>query len=204
MGSKNNLKLRSEKMAQRKAKYKIKKLNVGVASVMVGVLLAFSNADAVNADVVDTATNDEKTTQLTESTENETEVALTETPEENTVTSTQTVEQAEADKSADQGVPPVENNEVSSAESTTEAPQEQMHATFRSAVADVPTVNVDQVIENNTQSQAVTLDHGDNETRSISIMVPAVAGDTVTVTVPYIFTACWIISLARSPAVLIE
>jgi len=168
MGSKNNLKLRSEKMAQRKAKYKIKKLNVGVASVMVGVLLAFSNADAVNADVVDTATNDEKTTQLTESTENETEVALTETPEENTVTSTQTVEQAEADKSADQGVPPVENNEVSSAESTTEAPQEQMHATFRSAVADVPTVNVDQVIENNTQSQAVTLDHGDNETRSIS------------------------------------
>ncbi len=189
MGSKNNLKLRSEKMAQRKAKYKIKKLNVGVASVMVGVLLAFSNADAVNADVVDTATNDEKTTQLTESTENETEVALTETPEENTVTSTQTVEQAEADKSADQGVPPVENNEVSSAESTTEAPQEQMHATFRSAVADVPTVNVDQVIENNTQSQAVTLDHGDNETRSISIMVPAVAGDTVTVTVPYIFTA---------------
>ena len=189
MGSKNNLKLRSEKMAQRKAKYKIKKLNVGVASVMVGVLLAFSNADAVNADVVDTATNDEKTTQLTESTENETEVALTETPEENTVTSTQSVEQAEADKSADQGVPPVENNEVSSAESTTEAPQEQMHATFRSAVADVPTVNVDQVIENNTQSQAVTLDHGDNETRSISIMVPAVAGDTVTVTVPYIFTA---------------
>ena len=189
MGSKNNLKLRSEKMAQRKAKYKIKKLNVGVASVMVGALLAFSNADAVNADGVDTATNDEKTTQLTESTENETEVALTETPEENTVTSTQTVEQAEADKSADQGVPPVENNEVSSAESTTEAPQEQIHATFRSAVADVPTVNVDQVIENNTQSQAVTLDHGDNETRSISIMVPAVAGDTVTVTVPYIFTA---------------
>ena len=99
MGSKNNLKLRSEKMAQRKAKYKIKKLNVGVASVMVGVLLAFSNADAVNADVVDTATNDEKTTQLTESTENETEVALTETPEENTVTSTQTVEQAEDRKS---------------------------------------------------------------------------------------------------------
>lgn len=41
MGSKNNLKLRSEKMAQRKAKYKIKKLNVGVASVMVGALLAF-------------------------------------------------------------------------------------------------------------------------------------------------------------------
>ncbi len=38
MGSKNNLKLRSEKMAQRKAKYKIKKLNVGVASVMVGAL----------------------------------------------------------------------------------------------------------------------------------------------------------------------
>ena len=34
MGSKNNLKLRSEKMAQRKAKYKIKKLNVGVASAL--------------------------------------------------------------------------------------------------------------------------------------------------------------------------
>lgn len=64
MGSKNNLKLRSEKMAQRKAKYKIKKLNVGVASVMVGALLAFSNADAVNADVVDTATNDQKRLSL--------------------------------------------------------------------------------------------------------------------------------------------
>ncbi|MCI5942815.1 MAG: YSIRK-type signal peptide-containing protein [Ligilactobacillus animalis] len=124
MGSKNNLKLRSEKMAQRKTKYKIKKLNVGVASVMVGALLAFSNADAVNADVADTTTNDEKTTQLTEGTENKTEVALTETPEENTATPAQTVEQADTDKATDQVTTPVENNEVSPAESTTEAPQE--------------------------------------------------------------------------------
>ena len=121
---------------------------------MVGVLLAFSNADAVNADVVDTATNDEKRLSLLKVLKMRQKWLLTETPEENTVTSTQTVEQAEADKSADQGVPPVENNEVSSAESTTEAPQEQMHATFRSAVADVPTVNVDQVIENNTQKSS--------------------------------------------------
>ena len=49
----------------------------------------------------------------------------------------------------------------------------------------------DQVIENNTQSQAVTLDHCDNETRSISIMVPAVAGDTVTVTVPIFYSFDW-------------
>ena len=56
MGSKNNLKLRSEKMAQRKAKYKIKKLFVFFYFVLVGFLLFFSNDFAVNAELFYTET----------------------------------------------------------------------------------------------------------------------------------------------------
>ncbi|MEY8435482.1 YSIRK-type signal peptide-containing protein, partial [Streptococcus hyointestinalis] len=45
------------------------------------------------------------------------------------------------------------------------------------------------VVDDNANSNSVTLTHGDNSTRNVNISIPTIIGDKVTVEVPYIFSA---------------
>ena len=101
MLSKNNHKLSNQKLSAKKQRFKIKKLSVGVASVLVGTMFAtYTGADRASADTqVDPAVATTETDDIKESSENDTlklteaSTEVTETMPENT--ETETVEEAE-------------------------------------------------------------------------------------------------------------
>ncbi|MBF0713118.1 MucBP domain-containing protein [Gemella sp. GH3] len=161
MFSKNNLKLRIEKNAVRRNKYKIKKLSIGVASFIAGAFLAFGVSDEAKA--ADTA----ETTAVVASTSDATSDVYTTEVEKSTT-----------------------NSEISSIptdvteSNTLDSPNV---SSFRNATNN--NVNVSEMIDNNAQSDKVTLTHGDNDTRNVSVILPVNSGDVVTVEVPHIFSA---------------
>lgn len=85
-------------------------------------------------------------------------------------------------------------NSASSASDTTSTSANDNVASSATSTASTNTVTATSadgtsVTDDNTNSSNVTLTHGDNSTRNVTVSVPVSEGDTVTVTVPYIFSA---------------
>ena len=74
MLSKNNHKLSNQKLSAKKQRFKIKKLSIGVASVLVGTMFAtYTGADRASADTqVDPAVTTTETDDTKEASENDT------------------------------------------------------------------------------------------------------------------------------------
>lgn len=168
MFSKNNVKLRMEKNAVRKNRYKIRKLSIGVASFIAGALLAFGGSN--DAQAADTAESAVVATANTETTAKE-------------ETSTKLEDTATAENASVNSVELTTNNTVSATAVAEETAKEEVSP--RAAT----NVNVSDIIDDTTQSNNVTLVHGDNATRNVSVILPANAGDVITVDVPHIFNA---------------
>ena len=83
---------------------------------------------------------------------------------------------------------PDSTSTAASSAATTSATTDSSSASSASSSA-ATTATGTSVTDDTTNSTDVTLGHGDNSTRNVTVSVPVNEGDTVTVSVPYIFSA---------------
>lgn len=183
MLSKNNNKLKLQKAAQKDHIFTIRKLTTGVASVMLGTLFVFNNANTAKADTT-SKTND---TSNVENVKSNLETT-TNFKKINVVTDKTAINEVTNDKNNTiQKATAAPTSETSSVESKADTNAQNTVTKKNLAASNQQTT---KIVDNTANSDNVTLTHGvNNNPRTVTVSVAANAGDTITVKVPLIFQA---------------
>lgn len=205
--------LPSQNLAEKQNHYGIRKLSIGAASVLLGSFFLLTSNDIVKADSTDqtvltnknettgTLSEDEKVepkdvvtekpvTEPVSTTKAKTEVPVE--PETRKENSTEPGTIVEETKDADSSAVTANNEENANVESKTDAAATSATEEIKLRVrvkraTSTPSENVAEVIDENAKAHEVTLKHGDNDFRVVTVITGAQKNDEITVEVPYIF-----------------